>query len=209
MSPVLTPRRVLASLLLPVLVVLGVGVLASPASAAEAPRCACTGTTTQDYVRQADAVFTGVVTSSMSVPGPDSKNGFVRAHETTVERVYKGDIATEAVGVIAARSFGQCGGKLVVDKRYVFFVLAGETLEATGCGGTSRATPDLQGKVERLLGTGRAPVPETPVEAVLTPVNTDAPPTLSRAAAPGLAMVIVGLLGLVVVRSLARPRRLT
>lgn len=207
MSLVLTSRRVLASLLLPVLASLCAVGLGTAAAADSAPRCVCTGTTTQDYVRQADAVFIGVVTASTRTPEPDSKLGFTTTYDATVERVYKGAVTTETLSVYTQRSFNQCGGALAVDKRYVFFVLAGETFEAAGCGGTGRATMDLVTKVERLLGAGRTPVPETPVEAVFTPVDTDPPPTLSRAAAPGLAMVIVGLLGLVVVRSLSRVRR--
>ena len=42
---------------------------------------------------------------------------------------------------------------------------------------------------------------------MFTPVDTGEPQPLSRAAAPGAALVLVGLLGLVVVRGVRRRSR--
>ena len=46
-----------------------------------------------------------------------------------------------------------------------------------------------------------------PRQAVFTPVDTSEPQSLSRAAAPGAALVLVGLLGLLVVRGVSRRSR--
>lgn len=216
-----TLRRLLA-----VLFVAGVCVLLGPAAGATAAApCTCpaagsapgttAGTTAgtgtvQDHVKAASAVFTGTV-EEISTPGGNAENGFSRTATVRVDTVYKPKqyelITTETVEVMTDRAFADCAGaELVQDESYVFFVESDEGLTATGCGGTERATARLITQVERLLGEGRAPVPPEPTTATLTRVSTDEPASVTRLAAPGLALVIVGLLGLAVVRRLARPR---
>jgi hypothetical protein len=152
-------------------------------------------------------VFTGTV-DAITLPDSSAEGGSSRTSTVRVDRVYKGEMITTAtVDVVTTRSFAGCaGGELEQDESYVFFVESDEGFTAAGCGGTQRATAGLITQVERLLGEGRTPVPPEPPTATLTPVNTDDPASLTRVAAPGLALVIIGLLGLAVVRRLARPR---
>jgi hypothetical protein len=204
MGPVLMLRRLLAALF-----VAGAFLVVGPAGGAvsAAAPCTCTGTT-QDFVRAANAVFTGRVVAITPSAGT-AGNASARTNTVQIARVYKGGmITTETVDVVTPRSFGNCARPLRQGRDYVFFVESDEGFTATDCGGTARTSAPLVRKVERLLGGGRPPVPvePDPVEVTLTPVNTDDPASLTRLAAPGVALVIVGLLGLTVVRRLARPR---
>lgn len=204
--------RLLAALLAAVVVVLAgpavttaSGATANSASVPAAP-CTCTGTV-QEHVKSAPAVFTGTV-QTITPTGGNAENGFSRTSTVEVERVYKGEMITTAtVDVVTPRAFGRCTRDLVVDESYVFFAEADEALTATGCGGTRPKTDGLVTQVERLLGAGRTPVPAEPPTATIDPVETEEPASLTRVAAPGVALILVGLLGLAVVRRLARPRR--
>lgn len=190
------------------------GVCALPvwsASAASAP-CTCLSAasgsagTVQDHVREASAVFRGTV-EEITEPSVNAGETSSRTSTVRVARVYKGQmITTTEVDVVTTRTFGNCTAELEKGETYVFFVESDEGFTATGCGGTKLASTQLITQVERLLGSGRPPVaPEAP-EATFDPVSADDPASLTRVAAPGLALVLIGLLGLAVVRRLARPR---
>lgn len=203
------PARRLLGRLLALLVLLGAcAFAATPASAAYAAPapCSCERAETQDHVKAANAVFTGTVDEA-TAPSGSAANGLSGMVTVTVDRVYKGSMITTAtVDVSTARAFGTCADALQQGGRYAFFVESDEGLSATGCGGTARATAALVGQVKRLLGEGRLPVPEesAPVEPAMTPVDTSDPTSLTRLAAPGVALVLIGLLGLGLVRRVGR-----
>ncbi len=192
-------RRLLAALLLAgCAVVLG----SLPAQAG----CTCAAGHTQTHTKRANDVFTGTITHVSSARSSEGGGGATMTYDIDVERVYKGNIKTATVKITSDRSTRACGlGDLPTDRRYLFFVKAdGSELTSDSCSGTARADAQLVHKVEKLLGDGRPAVPPEPVKAVFTKVAHAQPTSLPRLAAPGVALVLVGLLGLVVVRRLGR-----
>lgn len=160
----------------------------------------CPQETTQQDVMGADAIFTGLVKSSERGPALGGRPGATFTHEVEVDLVYKGDVTTSTVQVRTDQSRVTCSlGKLATGTSYMFFVQPdGEIWTAAGASGTAPASDKLLVKVERLLGTGNPPVPPAPETATFTTVAAGEPTTLTRAAAPGLALIIIGLLGLAV-----------
>lgn len=185
-------RRLLAVLLL-----VGCGVVATGAPASACPQQPAL--TPAQQVERADAVFTGTV-ADRTRQGPG-------VHYTVqVERTYKGDVGEEAM-VMTPHSPRACGlPDLAAGSDYVFFATDnGGDLTISSSGGTAPATDARVARVESLLGAGTSPTPPVPEEATFTLVGGERT-SRTRLAAPGAALVLVGLLGLVLVASLGRRR---
>lgn len=187
---------------------LALGLACSAGPATSVPVRDCSVGTMQDHAKAASAVFVGTVTGVQDSAASNDANvihGFDQ--QVMVERVYKGAVRTENVDV--RTSTGKCGlGQLAKGASYLFFVSgsAPSSWIATGSGGTEPSTPDTLTQVRNLLGGGHLPVPPAPPTATLTPVDHSAPASFLRDAAPGIAMVGLGLLGLLVFTVLARRR---
>jgi hypothetical protein len=162
--------------------------------------CTCEpNTSLRSQVREADVVFQGFLSDRQ-----DARRQ--RTFTFDVEQVYQGTLTESPVAVVSnARS--QCGlGKLRTERSYVVFATSGSNgvLTSARCTGTAPATPKTVERVERVLGPGEPfepPAEEEPeADPVFTRVDDADPPELTRVAAPGAALVIVGLLGLVVFR---------
>jgi Tissue inhibitor of metalloproteinase len=176
----------------------------APAHAA----CTCQRPSVAQQVENADAVFSGTVTMA-SGPTTSGKRQ-VMSYDIKVDRVYKGDVNSTTVTVKSNADPTRCGVTgMTAGTRYLFFVRANEEgkLLADRCGGTGPAKSAKTQKVIAILGRGSNPTPPTPDDATFTRVADSDAPALSRLAAPGAAMVLVGLLGLMVFGALGRSRR--
>jgi hypothetical protein len=195
-APLVLPR------LFSALVLACVGIVLAQVPSQAVCRCVQQQSDVQTDIKRADAVFSGVVVKS-SGTGRGTKSDFA-TYEIGADTVYKGNVRTSTVDVRSKND--DCSlGELKSDKRYVFFVTEQSSeLRADRCGGTAASSGKLVRQVEQVLGDGSTlggtTKPDEPVEVEFTKVADADPDSLTRIAAPGAALVLVGLLGLLVVR---------
>lgn len=191
-----TPKNLTRRLLA---LALASGALVATSAAPAAAACEHPNATLEQQTMRADAVFTGTVTDR-------SAGGRKVTYEVDVDLVHKGEVGKRAT-VETPSGSKACGvPDLKAGEEYVWYAARdGDVLTATKDGGTTRATPAHVQQVEDLLGQGTSPTPPVPAEATFTLVADDQA-ELSRLAAPGVALVIVGLLGLLLAAALGRRK---
>ena len=168
----------------------------APASA----ECTARPGTLEQQVERAEVIFRATVLDL-------GREGDTFTYDLEASRAYKGtpERSTQVVSVGGSNS-STCGlGELEVGEEYVFFVTGTEApYDAKINDGTAPSNSTRLDKIEDILGPGTPVEPPPPPTAVLTKVEDAAPAGLARSAAPGAAIALIGLLGLVVVRRLAR-----
>lgn len=193
--------RLLRAMIAVAFVVLGITVVggASPAFA-----CSCAAGTLRDHADGADVVFRGTLVA-VTPPADSTASDALVTYDIQARTAFKGSVEY-ATQVVSAASGASCGLEgMQVGAEYVFFA-TGTTppFQASLCGGTERVTPDRLTKIEKVLGEGtdiEVPPPPPPTR---TKVETAPPASFTKLAAPGAAVVVVGILGLLLVGRLAR-----
>lgn len=168
------------------------------ATAAPAFACKCQVSDIEKQAKDADIVFVATVDGITEV-------GRKFEYAVTATRSYKGTVDRETT-VTSNQATAACGlGELEVGSDYVFLV-KGDTppYSASSCGGSGPANPGRMERVEAALGAGESIDPPAPPAPTMTKVEGADPASVSRLAAPGGALVLVGFLGLLVVGRLAR-----
>jgi hypothetical protein len=172
---------------------------------AEAVICSCADDDVTRNASKADAVFSATVTSvRLDTEGSGADTRQVRIYTAKVDRVYQG-VVSPRVQITTSAERRQCGvGQVPEDTPWMLFVNGKDTkFFGNTCGGTGRLTAEYRAKVEESLGEGNSleAEPTAPPEPlVVTKVEEAEPRTLGRLVAPGAALTVVGLLGLVLVR---------
>ena len=128
-------------------------------------------------------------------------------HEVLVEDALAGDLRPgEPVRIVFTEGEGE-PAQLRVNATYVFFTQGdGAALEADGCNGYASAR-GLQAAQVDVLREALAPEDESADVVLSEPEGgSDGPPDLGRVLAPGGAVILLGVLGLVLISRVGRGR---
>lgn len=168
------------------------------AAAAPAVACKCEVVDVERQATRADVVFVAEVGGVT-----ESERKFEYA--LTATHAYKGTTERETA-ITTNQETAACGlGELKTGTDYIFLATGDTAPYAAGsCGGSGPANAKRLSEIETVLGEGNDIAAPPPPAPAMTKVEKSAPAPVARLAAPGAALVLVGLLGMFVVGRLAR-----
>ena len=200
--PVIRSVLALAAATLASAVLFGVPSPAGAAPVAPPERCRVTPDIAT-AAKASDVVVMGTVTkASTRTVGTKPNQRQVRDFVVDLDRTYRGMLTSSPITV---RSVATARGlpAIPAGSDWVFFLGgSGDSFTAADCSGSREATAYVVRQVESELGAGKAWVDPAAEPDPLTyeRVSSSAPLPLSRLVAPGLGVMLVGLLGLLVTR---------
>lgn len=201
------PSARLAALLGAVLVGL-FSVVGMPSTAAAAPadECSCQSGNFTQLLKRADTVMVASVehvrlTEEATATSEATTTDEPDTMRVVARRVFKGEVEQARVEVTSTNVEPCTWYDSDNDERLLVVVRDGH---ADACTGSRPATTRVVQRVQRQLGSGEKIAPPPPREATRTKIEGTEPLDFGRLAAPGGAMVLVGLLGLAVVSRLNR-----
>lgn len=173
----------------------------------------------RDYAAEVGFVFVGRVLERKAAR-PETSGRRSRAvtytHTVTVKAALEGDVRN-VVKVLTTNARATGLGPLRPRSDYVFFVDEVDTdragaltedrrFEAVQCSGTTELDEPMSSRVERDLEQALTATeePGMPVELSEPDAGATEPPSLTRAIAPGVALGLVGLLGLLLFSRVGR-----
>lgn len=167
------------------------------ATTAAASACSCKSDV-EVLATRADAVFVANVDGVRKVDAEFE-------YALTTKHVYKGTVERDTV-VTTDQATLDCGlGELKTGTEYLFLVTGtSPPYAATNCDGSAPASAKRLAEIEAVLGAGKDIAEPAPPAPTMTQVEQSAPTPMARLAAPGGALVLIGLLGLLVARRLTR-----
>jgi hypothetical protein len=135
-------------------------------------------------------------------------------HTVSVETPFRSALQPGRRVLIVTQPSGRAGGlgKLDLGATYVFFVTGGEGMDhylADSCAGTTKLreglTAEMRDRLDETLGEQvDSPTPEYSLSA--PDDGSRSTPSLGRLAAPGAAVALIGVLGLLLLARISRRR---
>lgn len=192
--------------------------LALPSSAAAPDTCVCATRSITDAAGAADDVFTGTVVARSSQRRPAGEGPRVFSYRVGLTRVVQAGTAGQLTGLAGQNVDGQVvvvTGKLFPDpcdplplkvgQRYLFFVADNGQLRLPNpCTGTRALDAQVLTELDQAFPESEAAPVVVPHEVHRTKVAGGDPWEFTRLAAPGAALVVLGGLGLAIVRRISR-----
>lgn len=154
--------------------------------------CKCARSDAAQRVERADVIFTATI-DDMQQAGANLR------YSVTAARAFKGEVARD-LEVRTNDAASACGlGRIEIGTDYIFYASGADTpYTANSCSGSGPLTDKRLSELVEVTGEGTPVAAPEPPKPTMSKVEESPPLRASRLAAPGAALVLLGVLGYVV-----------